>query len=258
MERVRTALAGEPIDADELGYELDSWHLAAIASGPQARSTLRALATTLDRRLLIVPAAAGTIWAWLGGRGKIASREVLRLAEACWPEAGALVLGEPGEGIGGWRLTHRQAQAAVPVAMRGTSRIVRYADVALLASALGDEVLAGSLRSVYLAPLKGERDGGMVLRQTLLAYFGAGRNASSAAAALGVHRKTVGLRLQAVEERIGRPIDDCAAELETAMGLWELGRRRGENPPRRGGNNCGRDATCWLWRGAGGGGKVSQ
>lgn len=240
-ERVRMLLAGEPVDAVDLDYPLDGWHVGLLATGVEARSTLRALAAALDRRLLLAPAMGGALWAWLGGRRKLASREILSLAESCWPADGRLVIGEPGHGIDGWRLTHRKAKAAMPISTRRPARALRYVDVALLASALGDEVLAGSLREVYLVPLERERDGGVVMRQTLSAYFDAGRNASSAAATLGVNRRTVSARLQAVEDTIGRSIDACAAELETAIRLWELDQSFGSQTMPTGDDNWGAD-----------------
>jgi DNA-binding PucR family transcriptional regulator len=78
-----------------------------------------------------------------------------------------------------------------------------------------------SLRQLYLEPLAGERDGGEVLRETLRAYFEAERNVSSAAAALGVTRKTVTNRLCVVEERLGRRLGLCSAEIEAVLRLDE-------------------------------------
>src|SRR4029077_15954907 len=102
------------------------------------------------------------------------------------PAEVALAIGEPAEGLAGWRQSHRQGAAAFNVARRRWKPIVRYADVALLASAMQDELLVSSLRQLYLEPLEAERDGGRVARETLRAYFGTERNVSSAAAALGV------------------------------------------------------------------------
>jgi DNA-binding PucR family transcriptional regulator len=133
-----------------------------------------------------------------------------------------LALGEPGRGLAGWRLTHRQAQAALLVALRRPRRCTRYADVALLASALTDEALATVLIDVYLAPLEDSRGSGPVLRETLRAYLGAERSVSSAAAALGVVRKTVEKRLRTIEEKLGRSLHPCPAELEIALELDEL------------------------------------
>ena len=101
--------------------------------------------------------------------------------------------------------------------------LIRYADVALLASMLRDELLATTLRQRYLVPLTEERDGGEVLRETLQAYFAAGRNVSSAAAVLGVNRKTIASRLSTIEASIGRPLGSCAAEFEAVLRMDELG-----------------------------------
>jgi DNA-binding PucR family transcriptional regulator len=227
--RVRRLLAGELLESAELDYELHSNHLGAVVAGPGAKGAIRELAAGLDRQLLLVQGEAGTIWAWLGGRGKLAAAEALRRAHAAFAPELTLALGEAGEGIGGWRATHRQAKAAIPIALQGAPRLVCYADVALLAAALGDEVLAGSLRDAYLAPLEAERDGGAALRETLCAYFAAGRHISSTAAALGVSRRTVTNRLAVVEERVGKPLDASAAELETALRLSRLEVGAGSN-----------------------------
>jgi PucR C-terminal helix-turn-helix domain/GGDEF-like domain len=226
---VRMLLGGELVDAHELDYELTFWHVGAIAVGSGAQAGLRELAGALDRRLLSIQSGDGAIWAWLGGGCRLASHEVLRQAESCWPETATLALGEPGEGIEGWRLTHRQAKAAISVALRRPNPVARYAEVALLASALTDEVLARSLEDSYLAPLRLERDDGAAFRETLRAYFSAERNVTAAAASLGVSRPTVQSRLRAIEERIGRPLGSCAAELETVLELHELARATGPN-----------------------------
>lgn len=220
-ERVRMLLSGELIDAPELDYELDAWHVGAIAAGPGAIQALRSLATAADRQLLAIHAARGRIWAWMGGSRPFG--ELARLLRANLRPEVVLVLGEPAHGLSGWRLSHQQARAALPIALRQPGAPVRYSEVALLSSVLQDEVLARSLEQLYLEPLAQGRDGGELLRQTLLAYFAAARNAAAAAAALGVSRQTVNSRLQQAEERLGRPLDSCAVEMETAlrMGEWD-------------------------------------
>jgi hypothetical protein len=223
-ERVKRLLAGEPLDTVALGYDLDAWHLGAIAVGPGACSAVRTLAAALGRRMLAIRPDGEAVWAWLGGSSRLTAIEAMRLAERSLPPQVVLSLGEPGEGVEGWRLTHRQAKAGMPVAlrMREEGRVVCYADVSLLASALADETLADSLQKLYLAPLAREPDGGAALRQTLRAYFSAGRNVSSAAAALGISRPTVASRLRTIEESLDRPLQACAAELETALKLRNL------------------------------------
>ena len=119
-----------------------------------------------------------------------------------------MTIGEPGEGLSGWRLSHRQAKAALQVAERRGQAVLRYADVALLASVLRDDLLVTSLRQLYLEPLERARDGGKAARETLRAYFAAERNVSSTAAVLGVDRRTVTNRMRAIEELFDRPLRD--------------------------------------------------
>jgi hypothetical protein len=216
---IERLIGGEPLDGAELGYDFDACHLGAIAKGPRAQEALRSLATSLDRRLLCLEREEDAVWAWLGGRTPIDPGDVKLLVAANWPTEIALALGEPAEGRGGWRLTHRQARAVLPIALRSPQPLVRYADVALLASILGDDLLSTSLREMYLRPLEGVRDGGEALRETLRAYFASGRNAASAAALMWVSRQTVSKRLRTVEDRIARELDACASELELALQL---------------------------------------
>jgi len=224
-ELVTRLLEGETFDVPELSYEFDAHHLGVLAKGPQAPEALRELATVLDTRLLLVGRSeAAAAWAWFGARRPLGSAQLLTAAASRWPSQVFLAIGEPGEGLEGWRLSHRQAAAALPIAMRGTKPIVRYAEVALLAAIFHDSLLATSLRQLYLAPLERERDGGKVLRETLRAYFAAERNISSAAAALGISRQAVAKRLRSVEAQLGRPLGECAAELEALLRLQDADR----------------------------------
>lgn len=218
-ELVRWLLDGELVDAAELAYDFEAHHIAAIAKGPRAPEAFRDVADRLDRRLLLLGREGGIVWAWLGGRRLLDFDELERCICSDWPPQVSLAFGEPAQGLAGWRLTHRQAKAALPIASRSQSRFVRYADIALLASMLKDDLLATSLRKLYLAPLARERDGGEALRETLRAYFATGRHISSTASALGTSRQTVAKRLRTVEERLSRPLDVCGADLEAALRL---------------------------------------
>lgn len=132
-----------------------------------------------------------------------------------------LAVGEPAAGVEGFRLTHRQAQSAQWVALRRRRTVTRYADVLLVSSALQDDLLAHSLRAIYLAPLTDGRDRDRALRDVLHAYFSSGHNVKAAAASLGIDRATVRRRLRAVEERLGRPLHACQPELALALRLEE-------------------------------------
>lgn len=218
-ERVQRLLAGEMLDSSDLDYDLAAHHLGLLARGEGADKALPELAAALDRRLLAVEGGEQTVWAWLGGR-RAPDPESLR--ELSLPPSLTLALGEPNQGLAGWRLTHRQACAALPVALRSGDRLVRYADVALLATALHDDLLAESLRQIYIAPLEQEAHQSMDLIATLRAYFAAGRQASSAAAALGVSRRTVSNRLRAAEAVLHCSLRAATPGLEVALHIDAL------------------------------------
>lgn len=219
-ECVKSLLAGEQVDHSELGYDLDHHHLALMAKGEGAPEAMRLLAGRLDRRLLAVCREEESIWAcWLGGRRPLEAQQALRALTEIPLDRVIVTVGEPGEGLSGWRLSHRQAKAALPIAERPGEAVLHYADVVLLTSVLRDDLVATSLHQLYLKPLEETPDGGEVARETLRAYFAAERNTSSTAAVLGVDRRTVSNRIRAIEELFGRPLKDVAAELETALRL---------------------------------------
>jgi hypothetical protein len=218
VESVQALLDGQLIDATSIAYDFDGHHVGAVGAGEKAAETLRALASRLDRRLLLVKPTAEVVWAWFGGSRALTWGDI----EPQLPVRSgvALSFGGPGAGLSGWRLTHRQAKAALSVAVR-KDMIVQYFDVALHASVIQDDLLSTSLREIYLEPLSSGRDGEM-LRKTLSAYFEAGRNVSSAAALLGVKRHTVTNRLRTVEDILGRPLGACAVALELALDIERL------------------------------------
>jgi hypothetical protein len=221
-ECVQRLLVGAPVDVAAFDYAFDTEHLGVIARGARAEDALGHLAAGLDRQLLIVPRGEGILWAWLGGHRRLAITDIKRTLSEPGLAGVSLAIGEPAQGVHGWRLTHQQAQAASRVMLRRPQGLTRFADVALLASVLGDEALARSLEEIYLAPLGSQRDGGAALRQTLRAYFAAGHNVKATAARLGVDRGTVRKRLYAVEQRVGRLLQTCQPELEVALRLEEL------------------------------------
>lgn len=221
-ERIERLLAGELLDTSPLAYPFDGWHVGVVAGDADVEPQLRDIVADLDCRLLLLGRQGGSLWAWFGARSRLDPADVLRAIASHTATGRAVAVGEPGEGLGGWRLTHRQAAVALPVAQRGPESAVRYADVVLLATALQDDLLAASLRQLYLAPLERDRDGGEVARRTLRAYIAAEGQTSSAAAALGVNRNTVANRVHAIEARIGRSLASCRAEFETALRLDEL------------------------------------
>ena len=203
-KRIERLVTGESADTNDIPYDFNAHHVGVVVSGPATTEAIRSLAHDLDRRVLVVSPGKDTLWAWLGGRRALDTRDLHRLASAReWGPAVKLASGEPGFGLPGWRFSHRQAQAALAIARRDPEPVHRYADVAVQSTLVRDDLLVTSLHQMYLAPLEQERDGGKVLRDTLRAYFSSEEQASSAAAALGVKRHTVTNRLRKVEARTG-------------------------------------------------------
>lgn len=202
-------------------YVLDGWHVGLIALGEHAEEVVRALADALERPLLCVPDGERGVWAWFGGKSRPGRPERERaLAVLGSVEGVVCACGEPGRGMGGWRRTHRQAQAALTVALRRPRALTRYAEVALLAAALADARLCRWLLDLYIVPLQDGPDA--LLRETLRTYLRTGRSVSSSAAALGVARSTVEGRLRTVEERLGVSLQSVRPELEIALQLDEI------------------------------------
>lgn len=220
-ECIEKLLAGELVEEADLDYPLDAWHLGIVVAGAICEEQIKALGPALDRRTLILDRDEEVKWIWLGGRRRLDSTLVAEYLQAAAPQEVSIAVGEPARGTTGWRLTNKQARAALPIAMRSELGVVCYSDVCLLASSIGDEVLAHSLRDLYVSPLKSHR-GGRALCTTLRAYFEAGENISSTAAALDITRQTVTNRLQVVEQELGRSLDSCSRELELALELVDL------------------------------------
>jgi len=227
-EKIERLLAGEMVDVSGLDYDFEGHHLALVTQGDGAEEAIRDLAHSLDRRLLSLRRGVGVFWGWLGARRQVDPEQLERHLSTLWPRTLLLALGVSGQGLAGWRLSHCQAEAALPIAIRGSHPVVHYADVALLASVLQDDLLTTSLRQLYLEPLAGEGESSRVLMNTLRSYFAAERNCVSAAATLGVTRQTVNNRLRVIEQLLpARPFSACATDIEMALMLEQYDCYRG-------------------------------
>lgn len=222
LQLAKRLLDGEQLDPSELAYEMEGDHLALLARGDAAAESLPTIARELDRRLLMLEPEEGVAWAWLGGRSYLDPARAKGLLEQRLPCEVRCAIGEIGKGLSGWRRSHRQGAAALAVTLRGKESVVRYADVALVASVAQDELVCEWLREMYLAPLGRQRDGGREARRTLRSYFAAEGNVTTAAADLGVSRNTVSKRIRAIEVGLARPLLSCMAEYEMALKLDEL------------------------------------
>jgi hypothetical protein len=220
-ETVRRLLQGEAVATHGIAYDFGAHHVAAIASGAGAEEALRELGS--GRQVLLArPEGNKRVWAWFGAQSELEVPELSKLRAVAEAAEVTLAFGDPHSGLDGWRVAHQQAKAAFSIAARSPSRATRYREVALLATAANDDLLAASLRCRYLDPLATDRDGGKAALETLRSYFAAGRNGSSAAAALGITRRTVANRLRSIEKKLGCSLLHAGAEIETALRLHDL------------------------------------
>lgn len=221
VELVKSLLTGgqAPTSAD---YPVDATHVGLVWLGQDIGDLVLAIAREVGARALILRHVHDAAWAWISARCGLDAAAVTGGLASRAPIDVRVGVGEPDQDAAGFRHTHRQANAALAVANLSVRRIVQYADVTLLAHALQDDTLAKSLTDVYLVPLGDPNAGGEVLRQTLRAYFRAGRNATAAANALRVDRSTIKSRLSVIEECLGRARYAQQAELEVALALEQL------------------------------------
>ncbi len=211
---VRDVLQGRPVDPAALGYDLAARHIGVVARGDGAERAVHALATATGRTALLVEAAAGVWWGWLGGGVPLSG-----LRPPVPPTGASLAIGRDAVGLQGFRHTHEQALQAQRATMGTDATVTTYDDVALEALLARDPDAAWAFVREELGALAGDDERTATLRETLRAWFATGHNAAAAAARLKVHEQTVAARLRTVEERIGRPPHARRAELEAALRL---------------------------------------
>lgn len=225
-------LDGLPVDPTRLRYDLDGTHLALVGWGTDPDDVMRGLAADLDVALLVVSGPGASVFGWLGG-STLASPSLPGKLRPSAPRGTRLAIGRPGEGVEGFRRSHRQAIQAHRVALRSTTPVVLYQDVTI--EALVGDVPARLREFVEneLGPLLTDDDRDRDLRETLRAYFSTGQNAASAAPLLGIHERTVANRLRTIEVRLGYSIRDRNEELIVALRLLTMIEQGGATDWRR-------------------------
>lgn len=229
-ELVRSIIDGVAVDrtsaSRRLGYELDRCHVCVIASVAEAdgggnllvegEAAIVAIAAAADcPPPLLHPLGLAATAGWLSGRDRSAGE---RIAAAAVVDSWSLriAVGEPGEGLDGFRRTYREATEARRVA---GDRPTRYGDVALRALATVDSTQAGEFVRERLGPLLDPEQASARLAETLAAFLDEGGSPGRAAGRLGVHENTVRYRLRQIEDLLGRPIGPGDLELRVALEL---------------------------------------
>jgi DNA-binding PucR family transcriptional regulator len=129
-----------------------------------------------------------------------------------------VAIGEPGDGLDGFRRSHAEALEARRVAqLGGLAGAVRYADVALVALLTKDPAQARTFAERQLGPLMASDAATTRLAETLLAVLRAQGSPRHAAMRLGVHENTVAKRVRTAEQALARSIGERPDELLAAL-----------------------------------------
>ena len=241
---VRSLLSGDAtVNIDEasrvLGYDLRRTHEAVViwSDSPNGATTLQGAATEALRArgattTLVVPVAAGRLWAWgtvpPGGTRREVPEEVP--VAALSPGRMQAAFGTPADGVAGFCRSHREAERVERLERlrREAGRVPRpvtaYADVAAVALLATDLPAAADFVRRELGAL-GDRSAAMeALRTTLYHYIAAERSIVDVARRLHVARGTVTYRVKRAQEVLGYDLDDRRFALWTALTLaGELG-----------------------------------
>jgi hypothetical protein len=204
-----------------LGHDLSRWQLGFVAWLPRddaddwtgLESAVRTWATAATgRRPLLVAVDGRMVWGWVEGT-----------APPVWSAAPPplrqlrVAVGQPGRGLEGFRLSHREATLARGLADRLTGPELRYSELATVALLREDP----DLRSRYVESALGDlaRVGAResVLRATVRAHLRAGENVRAVARELHLHRNTVQQRLDQAEQLRGRPLAEDRLTLAVAL-----------------------------------------
>jgi PucR C-terminal helix-turn-helix domain/GGDEF-like domain len=232
--RVRELLRGEPVDVTAteraFDYRLDRHHVGLILwvgppSRPDALERIRRFVGSLGQSLgltsapLLVPADESTAWAWLPAESSVARDGELRSALAAEPLV-SVAVGEPAEGIEGFRRSHQQATSARAVALAaGDQRapVTPFVDVAPIAMLCSDLDSARAWVHETLGDLAVDSSRNQGLRETSLVFLQTGGSYTATADQLFLHRNTAQYRVRKAEEVRGRPLREGRLDVELAL-----------------------------------------
>ena len=210
-----------------LNYPVSGKHVALVirlgAEPDQAPDLaevdLRLRALSGVRDTLLVPRDERTLYCWLHTTDDSRMDEWLRVGRES--PAARVAVGELGEGIEGFRLSHAQALAAGAVLAEGDrggeQRVVRYRDVAAVSFMVAQPAESRAWVEAVLGALAGPDEEREPLRETLQAFLQEGENAVAAGRRLFVHRNTVRYRIDRAREMLPRPLEEYRLDVALAL-----------------------------------------
>jgi hypothetical protein len=240
-DTIRALVEGGPVDVDAasraLGYELRRHHVGLVLWGEPAEGETTALpaleraageisrAVGCDRPLLLA-AGSGLLWAWASSSAPIAAEVLSELPAAqVGPARVSVAIGDPEQGVEGFRHTHRDAAEASRIAMlagRRPGTVTRFRTVDLASLVAGDLGRARRFVRRELGVLAADDDETSRLRATLKVYLEESSSRTATARRLGVHHNTVANRVQNCRDLLGRELNERRVQLEVALLLAQL------------------------------------
>jgi DNA-binding PucR family transcriptional regulator len=235
---IEAILTGQQLDAAAAGrrlrYELDRRHVGIVAwleSAPEdadPHTLLEGAVGVVAEATRATPALVHPIgllasagWVSVGPTTDLAPVAELRLDPTMMPWV-RLAVGDPAEGVAGFRASHEQAAQARRVATlanRPAGSVTRYARVALQAMATADLDQARSFVDRQLGRLAVDDDTARRLVATLRVYLDEHASRGRAAKRLGVHENTISYRIRQIEEILGRSVEEDTLDLRVALAL---------------------------------------
>ena len=241
-QQVRSVLEGGPVDSQQtsmkLRYELDRRHVAFIIwtsdAGPDGGDAtavfggMERVAEEVAKLLgaidhLAVPLGP-QLACWAGFRAAPIEDVPRRLTLAV-PFGLKVATGRPGEGVEGFRRSHKEAlrtRRVLDLDGAEPGRWGRYDDVSLDALLTEDTTEAQRFARRELGRLGDESAAARRMRATLAAFLDANCSFRHAAQRLGVHENTVSYRVRRSEDLLGHTVKERQLELRTALRLMQL------------------------------------
>jgi hypothetical protein len=211
--------------ASMLHYEVGEHHIAVIASATAAADVAHVANALLNASgasgWISLSISVDTVAIWLSHPEGWDAVRLARLRRALVVHGGVATIGDPAQGIPGFRRSLKDAQRAERVrhtAGRELPDVLTFREVQLDTLLLSDPRARQRFLRAELGPLAGNSKDSAKLRATLDAWLSSGSNVS-AAAMLDLHEHTVRSHLRRAEQLLGRPLAERRLELQTALRL---------------------------------------
>ncbi|WP_433236742.1 PucR family transcriptional regulator [Streptosporangium sp. CA-135522] len=133
-----------------------------------------------------------------------------------------IALGDPAQGLDGFRRTHIEATHArrvVTLAEPHAAPVTRYQDVAVAALSTVDAEQAHAFVTRVLGRLTADDETTFRVAMTLARYLAENRSRTRTAERLMIHPNTVAYRVNQAEQILGRSIDRDTLDLRVALAL---------------------------------------